>query len=34
MVNPQYVYVPGLGEEFPVQDPAKFNENIEKWLNS
>lgn len=32
--NPFYQFVPGLEEEFPVQDPAKFNENIELWLNS
>jgi hypothetical protein len=34
MMNPQYVFVPGLGEEFPVQDSAKFNENVGKWLSS
>ena len=32
--NPRYIYVPGLGQEFPVQDSAKFNENVELWLKS
>ena len=27
--NPQDVYIPGLGVEFPVEDPAKFNEYVE-----
>lgn len=33
-MNPYAVYVPGLGEEFPIQDPAKFNEYIEMWLSA